>query len=177
MSNNVQLARVERGVHAVIPSSHAVARMAAQGGYVLSGDVTATTVGAAQLSAGMVIMPGGGVSRPHIHEHHEIVILFLSGWSVTAAGAQLEDISVHGPGDFKYVASGVPHMGVNLSYTDPVVGVEARADPHFNSDVVVLDHLTDRAADVVQYVREEIQPTIDVSKGHDWIAALADTVR
>lgn len=179
MANHfTQLPLVEYGVQAVLRRGQATAELAQQGGYSLSGDVTAQTVGSANLSVGMVYMPPAGKSRPHVHDQHEIAILFLDGWSITASGQNLEHIAVHGPGDYKYVAAGVPHMGINLSTTEPVIGVEARSDPNFNQDVRLLPNLDEQAERVAEYVRRCVAPVTDTGfTGTAWLEGLAGHLR
>jgi len=96
------------------------------------------------ISIGSVVMPGGGISEPHVHEYSEIIVLVLEGHAATLCGEGMDPV-LHGPGDPIWVPAGVPHVAVNLSLDHHVVAIEVRTDPHFNKDVVLRPDLRDVA--------------------------------
>jgi uncharacterized RmlC-like cupin family protein len=98
--------------------------------------ITSKVCGSTGISAGMVRMPPGAVSKAHYHAHAEIIVMCLRGRAATLIGPQLTPY-LHGPGEFIYVPEGVVHVAVNLSDTDEVHAVEMRTDPEFNDDVVL----------------------------------------
>lgn len=114
--------------------------------------VNTALAGSRQLSTGMVFMPPSKVSRLHLHEDHEIIIVVLEGYAATLMGPQLEPL-VHGPGDFVFIPKGVEHVAINLSQETRVVALEARSDPDFNSDVVVLPGKEKRIAKIANTLR------------------------
>jgi uncharacterized RmlC-like cupin family protein len=118
--------------------------------------VTTEIAGSEQLSAGLVVMPPGGASRAHVHERYELVIFVIEGWAVTLMGPDLEP-AVQGPGDFLYIPPGVEHLAVNLSTRHRVVGMETRADPMFNEDVVLLPEVDERAPSVIAELRQQYE--------------------
>lgn len=119
--------------------------------------VTADACGAAGLSAGMVVMPPGGLSRPHLHAHTEIIVCCVVGSAVTLIGPELEPFP-HGPGEFIYIPEGVIHVAVNRSLTEPLVAIEMRTDPLFNDDVVLLPELEPAAAAAGERVQRGANP-------------------
>jgi uncharacterized RmlC-like cupin family protein len=105
------------------------------------------TVDCTRISAGLIVMPPHKVARPHLHQAHEMVLFILEGWGAALVGPALAPI-YHGPGDFLYIPAGVAHLGINLSRTDRIVLAEIRTDPHFNTDVVVLPELEEKAQQI-----------------------------
>jgi uncharacterized RmlC-like cupin family protein len=98
--------------------------------------ITSKVCGSSGISAGMVRMPPGAVSKAHYHARTEIIVMCLRGRAATLIGPQLTPY-LHGPGEFIYVPEGVVHVAVNLSDTDELHAVEVRTDPGFNDDVVL----------------------------------------
>jgi uncharacterized RmlC-like cupin family protein len=98
--------------------------------------ITSAVCGSSGISAGMVRMPPGAVSKAHYHARSEIVVMCLRGRAATLIGPQLTPY-LHGPGEFIYVPEGVVHVAVNLSDTEELHAVETRTDPGFNDDVVL----------------------------------------
>jgi uncharacterized RmlC-like cupin family protein len=98
--------------------------------------ITSKVCGTTGISAGMVRMPPGTVSKAHYHADSEIIVMCLRGRAATLIGPQLTPY-LHGPGEFLYVPEGVVHVAVNLSDTDELHAVEMRTDPGFNDDVVL----------------------------------------
>jgi uncharacterized RmlC-like cupin family protein len=98
--------------------------------------ITSNVCGTTGISAGMVRMPPGAVSKAHFHAHSEIVVMCMRGRAATLIGPQLTPY-LHGPGEFIYVPEGIVHVAVNLSDTEELQAVEMRTDPGFNDDVVL----------------------------------------
>lgn len=116
--------------------------------------VTTETCGAEGISAGLVHMPPGKVSKAHYHARSEIVVVCLRGRAATLIGPQLTP-HVHGPGEFIFIPEGVVHVAVNLSVSDDLVAAEMRTDPHFDDDVVLTpEYETDLPA-VLARLRQE----------------------
>ena len=109
----------------------------------ISRAVANDTAGTSRISGGLIIMPPGKISRPHIHKDNEIVLFIVEGWGVALSGPDMKPI-FHGPGDFLYFPAGCEHVGINLSSTDRIVLAEIRTDPHFNEDVIVLPELEEK---------------------------------
>ena len=84
-------------------------------------------------------MPPSGMSKAHKHAEHELVVTIVDG----------------GPGDFIYIAAGTPHMAVNLSTEARMPAVEARTDPAFNGDVVLMPELDEMVSGRVTALRED----------------------
>src|SRR5215813_2191433 len=61
------------------------------------------------LSMQRVIIPPGGKCNPHSHIGSETALYVISGHAVTYHGPGLTQRTVSGPGDFVYIAPGVPH--------------------------------------------------------------------
>jgi uncharacterized RmlC-like cupin family protein len=98
--------------------------------------ITSKACGTTGISAGMVHMPPGAVSKAHYHARSEIVVMCLRGCAATLIGPQLTPYR-HGPGEFIYIPEGIVHVAVNLSDTEELHAVEMRTDPGFNDDVVL----------------------------------------
>jgi uncharacterized RmlC-like cupin family protein len=65
----------------------------------------------------------------------------IEGQMVLWFGERLEHQLVAGPRDFIYIPSGVPHLVVNGSDTEPAIAVLARTDPNEQEDVTELPEL------------------------------------
>ncbi|GAA1968538.1 cupin domain-containing protein [Amycolatopsis minnesotensis] len=85
-------------------------------------------------SLGVVNVDPGHFSRSHTHENSDIVVYIVSGHAASLSGEDLRP-HFHRPGTACWIGAGVPHAAVNLSTTEPVLGVEFRTDPAFNDDV------------------------------------------
>lgn len=94
-----------------------------------SSGLSATNVGAKELSMNVSTLPPGGVIDAHIHVGFEVGIYVLSGAMRYAYGPGLRETVVAGPGDFVFVEPGVPHEVVNPSDSEPAVCVVARSAP------------------------------------------------
>ncbi|WP_406280172.1 cupin domain-containing protein [Nocardia sp. NBC_00881] len=114
--------------------------------------VTKETCGASGISAGMVNMAPGAMSKAHYHAHTEIIVVCLRGTAVTLIGPELTP-HFHGPGEFIYIPEGVVHVAVNLDEAEDLVAVEMRTDPLFNDDVVLAPEHDVDVPDVVARLR------------------------
>ena len=90
--------------------------------------LSATNVGARQLSMNVATIPPGGTAFAHIHDGFEVMLYILEGHVRHAYGENLASSIDNEAGDFIFIAPGVPHEVYNLSATDPVVAVVARSD-------------------------------------------------
>jgi uncharacterized RmlC-like cupin family protein len=106
--------------------------------------VSEATTGARGLSLQYVIIPPAGAAVPHIHQGYETAIYVLSGRVETTYGPGLRKSVVSGPGEFLYIAAGVPHQARNLSDTEPAVGIVARNDANEQERVVPYDPSMDQ---------------------------------
>src|SRR5262245_205324 len=86
--------------------------------------ISAQTVGAESLWLGSVVLPPGGRTNAHVHDHHESAFFMLSGEEVELwTGDQLQECARARTGDFLYIPAGVPHVAVNRSSTTAAVFV------------------------------------------------------
>lgn len=103
--------------------------------------VSAETVGSERLWLGSVIIPPGGRTSAHVHDHHESAFYMVSGDEAELwTGAQLEHREVARAGDYMYIPAGVPHVAVNRGAT-PALFVGARTDPNEQESVVMRPEL------------------------------------
>jgi uncharacterized RmlC-like cupin family protein len=72
------------------------------------------TTGATGICMNVVEIPAGASAEPHAHAGFETAIYLLEGRVLTRWGHDLEHSIVTHPGDFLYIAAGVPHQPVNL---------------------------------------------------------------
>jgi uncharacterized RmlC-like cupin family protein len=114
--------------------------------------ITSAVCGSTGISAGMVRMPPGTVSKAHYHARSEIVVMCLRGRAVTLIGPELTPY-LHGPGEFIYIPEGIVHVAVNLSETEQLHAVEMRTDPGFNDDVVLTPIYDDRVPELAGLLR------------------------
>jgi uncharacterized RmlC-like cupin family protein len=138
-----------------VSSTRAVEAIRSPQGQQLFACLTNDMCGAEQISAGVVVMPAGRMSRPHLHQRSEIIVVCIQGWAATLVGPGLRPV-FHGPGEFIFVPEQVLHVALNLSTTQPLIAVEARGDRHFNDDVVVFPELEDEAARAVDRLRDDL---------------------
>ena len=90
--------------------------------------LSAKNVGAERLSMNVATVPPGAVAFAHIHVDFEVMLYIVSGRVRHEYGDGLARSMENGPGDFIFIAPGVPHEVVNLSESEPVVAVVARSD-------------------------------------------------
>jgi uncharacterized RmlC-like cupin family protein len=103
--------------------------------------VSAPTAGARGLCLTLASLPPGARSRAHRHDRHESAAYMIEGEMVLWFGEQLAHRLAARPGDFIYIPSGVPHLVVNGSDTEPAVAVLARNDGREQEDVTELPEL------------------------------------
>lgn len=110
-------------------------------GTVYAPGVSAETVGSATLFLGVVTLPPGQRTKAHVHERHESAFYFLSGNEVELwTGEQLENCATARPGDYLFIAAGMPHVAVNRG-TQPAVFVGARNEPTAQESVAMRPEL------------------------------------
>src|SRR5919199_1790099 len=90
--------------------------------------MSATNVGAKQLSMNVATIPPGGVARAHVHVGFEVMLYILRGRVRHEYGPGLTRVVENQAGDFIFIEPGVPHEVFNLSDAEPVVAVVARSD-------------------------------------------------
>jgi uncharacterized RmlC-like cupin family protein len=100
--------------------------------------VSAESVRSRGLWLGSVVIPPGGRTKAHVHDHHESAFYMISGDEVELwSGDDLSHKAIAHPGDYLYIPAGVPHVAVNRSPTTPAVAVGARTDPNEQESVVM----------------------------------------
>lgn len=96
--------------------------------------VSAESAGAKGLCMHLVIIPPGGRSEAHLHEHHETVVYVLSGEGSMDWGEGLREHVTVRAGEFLYIPANVPHVTYNAG-TEPCTAVLARTDPNEQESV------------------------------------------
>lgn len=117
------------------------AGVASRQGHELFMGVCAENAGARALCMHLVRIPPGGRAQAHLHADHESAVYVVSGRATTWFGAELVHRIDTEAGGFLYIPAGVAHLPVNLSATEPVVGLIARTDPNEQESVVLLPDL------------------------------------
>ena len=115
--------------------------------------VSAVTAGASGLCLQLASLPPGARARAHRHDHNESAAYVIEGEMVLWFGERLEQRLVARPGDFIYIPSGVPHLVLNGSDTEPAVAVLARNDANEQEDVTELPEL-----DALAHLQPETAP-------------------
>jgi uncharacterized RmlC-like cupin family protein len=69
----------------------------------------------------------------------EVMLYILSGRVRHEFGDRCSETLENGPGDFIFIAPGVPHEVFNISDTEPVVAVVARSDASEWANIVSYD--------------------------------------
>jgi uncharacterized RmlC-like cupin family protein len=98
--------------------------------------ISGATAGAKGISLNLVVIPPGGAAEPHSHRDYESALYVLKGRVETRYGEGLSESVITEAGDFLYIAPDVPHQPVNLSATEPALGLVARNDPNEQENVV-----------------------------------------
>ena len=98
-------------------------------------------MGAQRINLQIAIIPAGGRSKVHKHEHHETAIHVLNGESGMWYGERLEQHLIARAGEFLYIPANVPHLPYNMSKTESCVAVIARTDPNEQESVILLPEL------------------------------------
>jgi len=101
--------------------------------------LSAKNVPAKSLSMNVATIPPGGVAYAHIHVDFEVMLYILSGHVRHEFGDQCKETLDNGPGDFIFIAPGVPHEVFNMSDVDPVVAVVARSDASEWANIIPYD--------------------------------------
>jgi uncharacterized RmlC-like cupin family protein len=104
--------------------------------------VSERTSGAKSLSMQLVVLPPSGGCIPHVHLESESAIYLIQGHVETHYGPDLAEVVVMGPGDFIFIAPGVPHHAKNMSATEPAIAVAARNDANEQERVALYDVAT-----------------------------------
>ena len=103
--------------------------------------VSAETVGSEGLWLGSVVLPPGGRTKAHVHEHHELAFYMVSGDEAELwTGDRLEHREVAHAGDCLYIPAGVPHVAVNRGVAAALF-VGARTDPKEQESVILRSDL------------------------------------
>jgi uncharacterized RmlC-like cupin family protein len=99
--------------------------------------VSAETAGSTGICMHMVVIPPGGVAKPHYHAAHETAIFQIEGSTSFHHGPSLEFTDVVYEGDYVYIPAGVPHQPFNP--TDKIArAIIARTDPNEQESVVLV---------------------------------------
>jgi uncharacterized RmlC-like cupin family protein len=114
--------------------------------------VNEATVGSEQIAVNLVVLPPGAVAKGHIHHDHETVIFVLDGWSLTFMGPDHEH-AIAGPGEFLFIPKDTEHLAMNLSDTEPVVGIICRSDPKLYTSLDLLPEIDEAVAEEIAKVR------------------------
>ncbi|HJU74123.1 MAG TPA: cupin domain-containing protein [Gemmatimonadaceae bacterium] len=101
--------------------------------------LSAKNVPAQKLSMNVATIPPGGVAYAHIHVDFEVMLYILSGHVRHEFGEGCRASLANGPGDFIYIAPGVPHEVFNMSDSEPVVAVVARSDAAEWANIIPYD--------------------------------------
>ena len=89
--------------------------------------MSAANVGSETLSMNVATIPPGGVAYAHIHVGFELMLYIMKGRVRHEYGRGLKQVVDNEAGDFIFIKPDVPHEVRNLSDTEPVVAVVARA--------------------------------------------------
>ena len=120
-----ELAEVEGGDGILTIRSHENCR--GWNGIRYKTGMSAKNVGSEHLSMNVATIPPGGVAYAHVHVGFELMLYIIQGRVRHEYGAGLKSVLENGPGDFIFIKPDVPHEVFNLSDTEPVVAVVARA--------------------------------------------------
>ena len=89
--------------------------------------MSSKNVTATQLSMNVATIPPKGVAAAHIHVGFDLMLYILKGHVRHEYGPGLKHSVENKAGDFIYIEPGIPHEVFNVSDTEPVVAVVARA--------------------------------------------------
>ncbi len=110
-------------------------------GVTYAAGVSSTSAGADGLCMQLASLPPGARARAHQHEVHESAAYVIEGKMVLWFGPRLEQKLEARPGDFIYIPSGLPHLVINGSATEPALAVLARNDAQEQEDITELPEL------------------------------------
>lgn len=99
--------------------------------------ISGTNSGAKSISMNKVLIPPRGSAKAHTHSNFESVIYVLKGRVKTYFGNDLKESVVSEEGDFIYIPPDVPHYPVNLSTSEPAIGIVARTDADEQEHVIL----------------------------------------
>ena len=102
--------------------------------------ISAESVGSKRLWLGQVVIPPGGRTKAHVHQHHDTAILMLDGEIHMYTGDGLAMSEVAQRGDYIFIPADCPHLAVNRT-ARAAVAVIARTDPNEQESVVLLPDL------------------------------------
>jgi uncharacterized RmlC-like cupin family protein len=100
--------------------------------------ISGATAGSRHLSLNLLVVPPGGAAEPHIHQGYETAIYQIQGRVETRYGEGLKKSVITEAGDFLFIPPDLPHQPVNLSDTEPAIGLVARNDPNEQESVVTV---------------------------------------
>ena len=109
-------------------------------GPTYAGGVSAESAGSEHLWLGRVVVPPGGRTKTHLHEHHETAILVLTGECDLYTGDGLAHHDVVRAGEYIYIPANCPHVVVDRQ-KGPLEAILARTDPNEQESVVLLPEL------------------------------------
>jgi uncharacterized RmlC-like cupin family protein len=103
--------------------------------------ISKESVGSQGVCLHVLTIPPGGRANAHYHDGHESAIYMVSGRAEQLWGERLENHDKIFPGDYVYIPSGVPHVVMNASDTEPATAVIARTDPNEQESVILTPEL------------------------------------
>jgi uncharacterized RmlC-like cupin family protein len=101
--------------------------------------ISGATAGSRHLSLNLLVVPPGGAAEPHVHQGYETAIYQIQGRVETRYGEGLKKSVITEAGDFLFIPPDLPHQPVNLSDTEPAIGLVARNDPNEQESVVLYE--------------------------------------
>ena len=101
--------------------------------------LSAKNTPATQLSMNVATIPPGGVAYAHIHVGFDLMLYILKGNVRHEYGEGCKQVLENKAGDFIYIEPGVPHEVFNMSDTEEVIAVVARADASEWENIVPYD--------------------------------------
>ena len=105
--------------------------------------LSARNVGSTELSMNVATIPPGGVAAAHIHDGFDLMLYIIKGTVRHEYGPGLKCSVENSAGDFIYIEPGVPHEVFNVSDTEPVIAVVARAAADEWDRIIPYDRNTD----------------------------------
>ena len=101
--------------------------------------MSAKNVGSTKLSMNVATIPPGAVAKAHIHVDFDVMLYILKGHVRHEFGPGCRKSVENKAGDFIYIEPGVPHEVFNMSDTEEVIAVVARADASEWENIVPYD--------------------------------------
>jgi uncharacterized RmlC-like cupin family protein len=110
--------------------------------------VNKTTTPSRGVSMLATMVPPGGQTKAHYHDHgFETALYIVHGELQMFYGDQLEHDTLLSAGDFLYIPPFCPHKGYNRSNQHESLSITARNDPFEQERVVLLPDLEDGRCD------------------------------